>query len=187
MSRTRGVVLSVVLVWAAASCASTEMESTWRDPGSPTAMLDRVAVICLSRNEGMRRMAEDEVVKQIGTPRVVQSYRVLSGIDLRDRQSVKASLQRQGFDGVLVMRLAGVTDEISQVPVGSFDRYYGWAAYQPVVNTVVRVSTNLYSLPMDRLLWAGNSKTFDPSSPQKTVHEVSRAVSKELKKDRLII
>jgi hypothetical protein len=86
-----------------------------------------------------------------------------------------------------VMRVAGVSHEITAAPMATFDSYYNWVSYQPMVDTIVRVTSNLYSLRGNRLLWSGTSKTFDPGSAQKVVDDVSRAVGKELKKDRLVI
>ena len=41
-----------VLALATASCASTEMTSTWTDPSAKGASLSKVAVVCLTKDPG---------------------------------------------------------------------------------------------------------------------------------------
>jgi hypothetical protein len=193
-TRVRARAIGALLVGVAASwvgCSNTQIEQTWKDPAvKPT--LTKVAVVCLSREEGLRRMCEDETVQQMGTGTVLQSYVALGDVPLGDREAVKARLRSQGFDGVLMMRFAGASEQVNvgPAPVSTFDTYYPWAygmAYTPTVDTIVRMVANLYSLPLNRLVWSGSSKTFDPSSARTTVESVSRAVGRELKKNHLLI
>src|SRR5688572_16375112 len=99
---------ALVGVALGAGCASAEMKSTWADPGARGAELSKVAVLVMHKDEGIRRMAEDEAAKQIPMARVVPSYRVLANVDPEDTEAVKDEIKAQGFDGVLVMRLAGI-------------------------------------------------------------------------------
>src|SRR5436190_3336872 len=100
-----------------ASCASTEMTSSWTDPTARGAALSKVAVVCLTKDPGLRRMAEDTAASQLQGAQAIPSYQVLGDTDLRNRDSVKNMLATAGFDGVLIMRLAGVTERVT--PVGS--------------------------------------------------------------------
>jgi hypothetical protein len=179
----------------AASCASTQMTSTWLDPTAMTTPLHKVAVVCLAKDPGTRRMAETEAAKQIKGAVVVPSYQVIADADLHNREVVKTKLRDQGFDGALVMRLASVTEQVSTVggPYSTFDGYYDWAdatVYSPgylQTDVVVDVVSNLYSLPDNKLIWSGTSRTFDPSSTKDAVGDVSKAVAKEIQKDRLVL
>ena len=173
---------------ALCGCASTEITGTWTAPGAPGANLSRVAVICMTKEEGVRRMAENAAAAELGGAQAVPSYQVLGDTDLQDAQAVNEKLEAQGFQAVLVMRLAGVSENV--VPVAgpaTFVGYYGWAAprvYSPTylqTETVVHMVTNLYSLKEEgKLIWSGTSKTFDPASAQATAGGVARAVAKEL-------
>jgi hypothetical protein len=181
------------LAFAMSGCASTDMTSTWTDPAAKGASLSKVAVVCLTKDEGLRRMAEDTAASQLKGAQAVPSYQVLGDTDIKDREAVKAKLKEQGFQGVLLMRLAGVTEQISPVTYGTFDGYYGWAAgavYDPAylqTDTVVHVISNLYSLEEDKLIWSGVSQTFDPSSAKSLMTGVSKAVAKSIQKDRLVL
>ena len=190
----RSITMLSVLALAAASCA-TEMTSTWTDPGAKGASLSKVAVICVHKDPGLRRMAEDTVASKLTGAQAVPSYRILGDTDLRDKDAVKAKLKEQGFQGVLVMRVTKVSEQVTPVdgPYGTFDGYYGWAgsmAYDPAylqTDTVVHMVSNLYSLQDDKLIWSGVSQTFDPASAQSFMNDVSKAVAKSIQKDRLVL
>jgi hypothetical protein len=179
----------------AVGCASTQMTSTWLDPNATATPLRKVAVICLAKDPGTRRMAETEAAKQVKGTAAVPSYTVVADADLHNREAVKTKLRDQGFDGALVMRLAAVTEQVSTVggPYSTFDGYYDWAdatVYSPgylETDVVVDVVSNLYSLPDNKLIWSGTSRTFDPSSTKDAVSDVSKAVAKEIQKDRLVL
>jgi hypothetical protein len=177
----------------AASCASTDMNSTWTDPAAKGASLSKVAVICMTKDPGLRRMAEDSAASQLASAQAVPSYRVLGDMDLKDLEAVKTKLREEGFQGVLMMRLAGVTEQVNPAAWGTFDGYYGWAAgavYDPAylqTETIVHVISNLYSLQSDKLIWSGVSQTFDPSSAKSLMTGVSKAVAKSIQKDRLVL
>jgi hypothetical protein len=177
----------------AAGCASTNMTSTWTDPAAKGASLSKIAVVSLAKDPGLRRMAEDAAAAQLTGAQAVPSYQVLGDVDLKNQEAVRSALVSQGFQGVLVMRLAGVTEQINPATYGTFGGYYGWAAgdmYAPgyvQTDTVVHVVSNLYSLQDDKLIWSGVSQTFDPSSAKDVMQGVSKAVAKSIQKDRLVL
>jgi hypothetical protein len=183
------------LAIAAASCATTEMTSTWTDPTAKGAALSKVAVVCMTKDPGLRRMAEDTAASNLAGAQAVPSYQVLGDTDLKDREAVKNKLRTAGFNGVLIMRLAGITEQVTAVggPYGTFDGYYDWAGaavYAPgylETDTTVHVVSNLYSLDQNKLIWSGVSQTFDPASSKQFMTDVSKAVAKSLEKDRLIL
>ena len=178
----------------AMGCATTEMTSTWTDPSAKGAAMSRIAVIAMTKDPGLRRMAEDSAAAQLAGAQATPSYQVLGDADLKDREGVKAKLKAAGYNGVLVMRLAGVSEQVTAVgPYDTFDGYYdyaGGAVYAPgylETDTVVRVISNLYSLPDNKLVWSGTSKTFDPTSASQFMGDVSKAVAKSLQKDRVVL
>jgi hypothetical protein len=187
-----GAALAVALT--AFGCASTELTSTWTAPNAKGAALSRVAVICMTKDEGIRRMAEDAAAAELGGAQAVPGYQVLGDTDLHDARNVNEKLEAQGFQAVLVMRLAGVNEQVTTV-VGppTFVGYYGWAAptvYNPAylqTETIVHVVTNLYSLKEEgKLIWSGASKTFDPASVRDTVADVAHAVAKRLEDEHIL-
>jgi len=194
---TKALVMTAGLAIAAlaASCASTEMTSTWTDPAAKGAVMSKVAVVVMTKDPGLRRMAEDSAAAQLQSKGAqgIPSYQLLGETDLKDREGAKAKLRAAGVDGVLVMRLAGVTEQVNAVPYDTFDGYYGWAGstvYGPgylETDTIVHVVSNLYDVNQNKLVWSGTSKTFDPSSAKEFMGDVSKAVAKSLEKDHIIL
>jgi hypothetical protein len=189
-SLVAGALAAAMLV----GCASTEMTGTWTAPGAPGAALSRIAVIAMTQQEGLRRMAEDAAAAQLSGAQAVPSYQVLGDVDMHDAQAVNEKLEALGFQGVLVMRLTRVSENVVPVSAGpTFVGYYGWAApmaYSPTylqTETVVHMVTNLYSLKEEgKLIWSGASKTFDPASTQAVAADVAREVAKQLQKQHIV-
>jgi hypothetical protein len=184
------------LAMTAMGCASTEMTSTWTDPSAKGAALSKVAVVCLTKDPGLRRTAEDTAASHLAGAQAIPSYRVLGDTDLKNREAVKETLRAQGFEGVLVMRVTGVSEQVTAYdgPYGTFDGYYDWAGaavYAPgylETDTIVHVVSNLYELrDQNKLIWSGVSQTFDPSSAKSFMNDVSKAVAKSVEKDHLIL
>jgi hypothetical protein len=188
-----GLALAAVV----ASCATTEMTNTWTDPAAKGAALSKVAVICMTKDPGLRRQGEDSAAAQLQQQgaRAIASYQLLGDTDLKDREAVKTKLKAGGIDGVLVLRVTHVSEQVTAVdgPYGTFDGYYdgvGAEAFAPgylETDTVVHVVSNLFDLGKNKLIWSGTSKTFDPASASQFMTDLSKAVAKSLQKDRLII
>jgi len=196
-THTKTLLTAVGLTVAlAAGCATTEMTSTWTDPAAKGAPpLSKVAVLCMTKDPGLRRQAEDAATSQLQLKgaQAIASYQIIGDDELKDREAVKAKLQNAGVDGVLVMRMTGVTEQAMVAgPYATFDGYYdyGAAVYGPgyvQTDTIVHAVSNLYSLPQNKLIWSGTSKTFDPGSATQFMGDVSKEVAQTLQKNRLIL
>ena len=188
-----GVVLGLSAL--ATGCASTKMTDTWTAPSAKGAQLSKVAVICMVKDPGLRRMAETSAAANLAGAQAVPSYQVLGDTDMRDKDAVQQKLESQGFQAVLLMRMAGVDEQVdvAGAPFATFGDYYGYVGdriYNPgfvQTDTIVHVISTLYSLQDQKLIWSGTSQTFDPASAQSFMNDVSKAVAKSLQKDRVIL
>jgi len=189
--------ISVVLGLAAlaAGCASTQMTDTWTAPQAKGAEFSKVAVMAMAKDPGLRRMAETSAAQNLVGAQAVPAYQVLGDTDLKDKDAVEAKLKSQGFQAVLVMRLAGVDErvDLAAPAFATFGGYYGMAGpalYDPgfvQTDTIVHVISTLYSLQDEKLIWSGTSQSFDPASAQSFMNDVSKAVAKSLQKDRVVL
>jgi hypothetical protein len=174
------------------ACASTSLVSTWRDPAVSSIHFDKVLVVMPSRDPAQRHSAEDELVRQLAPGRATPSYTLFRENELGDREGLKQRAHEMGFDGLVVFRIAQVEKEATWVPGSYWGPYYaigGWPYWDPGyvrTDTVVYVETDVYSVGDDRLVWAARSKTYDPRSLRSLVDEVSKSVSKQMKKQGLI-
>jgi hypothetical protein len=191
MRPQRFALLSLVALLATA-CASTQLVSTWKDPGTSQVYFRNVIAVAPVKDPAMRRAMEDELAREIKNTHAVPSYTVLSEEELSDPEKLKEKVQALGFDGMVVFRIVSVDKEATWVPgtyAGPYWAFGGWPAYDygyVQTDTVVRVDTNVYSVPDNKLVWASASKTFNPGSAQKLVDSVAKAVAKEMKKEGLV-
>ena len=63
---------------------------------------------------------------------------------------------------------------------------YGWGGTDIRTDTLVGVQTLLYDLTADKLVWAGQSQTMNPSKVESFMRDLLKAVGNELQKDGLV-
>lgn len=191
MDAARRLLLIGCVAVAAAGCESTRITSAWQDPALHDVPFRKVLVVFQSPDAGLRHIVEDEMARDI--PDSVPAYRVLRDQDLRDIPKVKAEVRAQGFDSSVIMRVVGVEHQPTYVPgqviaVPGFYRGfwgywgYGWTTvYEPGYlrnDRIVKMATNVYAVRSDKLVWASESETFNPSSLRTAVAEVVHATAK---------
>ncbi|MGH9463987.1 MAG: hypothetical protein ACRD1X_22530, partial [Vicinamibacteria bacterium] len=111
-------------------------------------------------------------------------------------------LRDANIDGAVVMQVVSSEKELTYSSgsswygapyYGSFYGYwgYGWGmAYDPGylrTDTIVMVETLIYSVTEDKLLWAGRSKTTNPSNLRDFIQELSDGAVKEMEKAGFIV
>lgn len=179
------------LIAALAGCATTQITSAWHDEDLARVPFRKVLVAFQHPDRGLREAAERRMAADI--PNAVPAHAILSHEEVRDIEKVKARVREQGFDSAVVMRLEAVDRSVSYVPgrvyavpawYHGFYGYwgYGWrAVYDPGyyrTDRVVHMTTNVYSIPEDKLVWSSQSETFNPASLPQAAQEVLRVTSR---------
>jgi hypothetical protein len=204
--RPAALAVLVLAGLGALACATTTFQSTWRAPD--VGRLDfrgkKVLAVFVSRNESVRRRAEDALAREISARGAegVPSYTLLSQDEVKDMDRARKKIEAQGFVGSVAMRVTGRNEELSYSPgvsvwVGPHYRrfwggWWGWGwghVWEPgfvQANDVVHVETLVYSFTRDELVWAGNSRTTNPNRVEGLVSELAAAVSKQMAKDGLV-
>ena len=196
----------VALVVTLIACSTTTFESTWRAPDARPVTLTgkKVVGLFMSKSPAKRRVAEDAMAREI-TARGAQgvpAYTVLSDDEIKDQERVRAKLDSLGFSGVVVMRVVGRETQYNYQPDTVWVRphyrafwggYWRWgwgSVYEPgylTVDKIVRVETVVYSLEQDKLIWAGVSRTVDPTRLDDFIGELAKAVSDRMRKDGILV
>jgi hypothetical protein len=195
----------IALALAPLACSTTTFDSTWRAPEAQPLRLQgqKVVGVFLSKSPVIRRKAEDAMAQEISArgAQGVPAYTVLSDEEVKDQEAAKAKLESLGFGGAVVMRVVGKETQYSYEPGVVWARPYyrhfwggywrwGWGVvYEPgylSVDKVVKVETLVYSLVQDQLVWAGVSRTVDPSHIDDFIAELAKAVSEQLEKEGLL-
>jgi hypothetical protein len=190
------------------ACASSAFVSSWQAPDAKQLMVEgsKVAAIVMMRDEVSRRVAEDALVRELNAhgARGVPLYSVLPDANPDNEAEVRAALERDGFDGAVVMRPESREETVS-APVPYTGPVYGgfWGGYygfgwrsawdfgprrlaEVRTYTVVTVETLVYSLEQNKLVWGGKSTTTSPSSVERLIEETASKVAKELERRGLI-
>lgn len=201
----RQVAMLFAVAALACSCATTEFQSTWRNPAAQPLQLRgrKVVAVFVSRDPVLRRRAEDAMAREISARGAegVPSYTFLSDREVGNRDAARAKAQELGFAAATVMRVVGSQTVYTHVPAPIWagppyrrfwGGYWGWgwgAVWAPgylSVDRIVKVETLIYSLDDDDLIWAGVSRTFDPGRIESFISELAVAVSERLAEERLI-
>jgi len=196
-------VLAIVVLMA--GCASTTLQSQWRDPGYAGGPFKKVFVIGLSaRDVSARRIFEDAMVARLTAAGVqaVPEWQHLPGDGPLPEGSVSAAVEGTGADAVLIARLVGIDTRISVSPAavpgpglgygyGWYGPYAGWysgwyAAPMVTQYDVVIVETSLFDTKTKRLVWSATSQTVDPASVQKEAPAFADTIIGALQKAGLV-
>jgi len=170
---------------------STKIEKTWTDPSFTPATVQsykKILVMGLLKDESTRRIAEDKMVAAFKNVTAVQSYSYLQPADTI-RSEVEDKLKKDGFDGVVIMRLADVDKSVSYVPGTGYGGWYGYRYSSPGYyqeDKTFYVETNFYSLPETKLLWSGTTSSVNPSKLDRTIDDVINTLKGQLQKQKLI-
>jgi hypothetical protein len=196
------IVTAVVIV--ATACATTSFQSTWKAPDAKPVVLSgqKVVAFVLTKNAAARRSAEDALAREIsaGGAQGIASYTLIPDAGATDEAKAKAQVEAAGAEGVVVMRPVDSSKEVVATSTYSGPMYgpywggyygYGWGgAYGGGVdvrtNTIITVETLVYSIPQNKLIWAGQSNTTNPSKVDAFVKELATAARREMKKAGLL-
>jgi hypothetical protein len=207
MQRISGRFAAIVAALAVLplACSTTTFENTWRAPEARPLQLPgkKVAAVFVSTDAALRRSAEDAMAAEI-TARGAQgvpSYTLVADADVRDEAQARSKFQSAGVSGAVVMRVVGQQTQYTYEP-GAFwggphyhsfwGGYWGWgwgSVWAPGylrADQIVRVETLVYSFDQDMLVWAGVSRTMDPSQVQGLVGDLAKAVTDRMVKDGLL-
>jgi hypothetical protein len=141
-----------------------------------------VLVVAPGKDAVSQRVAEDKIVAALKQGVGVASYTYLKPTDT-DQKTVETQLIKDGFDGVIMMRLKDVEKSTSYTPGTSYGGWYGYRNYSPGYyseDKTFQVETNFYSLPAAKLLWSGTTSSLNPTSLDKTMDQIISTIKYEL-------
>ena len=206
MSR-RAVTKAVLAATAAvtlAACATTSLQSTWKDPTAAPLNLKgkKVVALVVTDEEALRYAAEDEAAREItahggvGVP----AYTLLPQAQIRNKERARAIFEKEGIEAVVVVRPVAKEKELS----GSFSSNPGYSSFWGPgfwgggwgggwggdgylrTDTILIVETLVYSLQQNKLVWASQSQTMNPTQVGSFMRELSKTLGTEMEKQGLL-
>jgi hypothetical protein len=192
---------------ALAGCvSSTKLVTSWSEPDYTGEPFQRVLVVAHISDELQRRSYEQHFVQQISNERItgIAGHSLMPNTgDFDEESELRAAVRESGADAVLLAKLVGVEQKERYVPprmdyvpsygygYGFYD-YYGMSyrsVYRPgytTVDTVVRLETTVFATDTEKMVWAGATESFNPSSAQKVITENADLIIASMKKARLL-
>jgi hypothetical protein len=196
-------VLLTIAATVSVSSDGPKFTSVWAAPDAAgvTFVGKNVAALVMSGDDNLRISAEEQLVREL-TARGVQgiaTYRMIPREETQSADRARPWFERARVDGVVALRPVSVDKQVTYAPsVWSTTSYstlwgyygYGWTGfYSPGgtrEDTTLVIETLVYSLPLDKLLWAGVSTTTNPKEAQAFVSQLAAQAIKEMKKQRLV-
>ncbi len=187
-------------------CSSTKLVDSWSDPGQAKKPVKKILVLAVMHNDTQRRMYESGFAKRISKDDVigVAGYTIMPNKeDYDDEKEIKAAVQQTGVDAALIARLVAIDKETTYVPPsvsyqpsfgyhrGLYD-YYGSSyrtMYTPgytTTDTIVRLETTVFSTETEKMIWAGSTRSFNPSSAKSLINKNADLIVADMKKAGLM-
>ena len=207
MLRSTRSALVVTAAAVAAACASTSFVSSWRNPAAEPGSFkgQKVVALVMSKEQGVRFGAEDALARELTARGIVgiAAYSLIPKELVQDKEKAKEFLEKANVVGVVAMRVVGKDQQVTQSAGGMYwggpayatfwgGGYYGYGwggVYSPgyiQTDTIVTVEILVYSLKQDKLVWAGQSETTNPSKVGPFIQELTAKAAAEMKKQGLI-
>ncbi len=195
--------LCFMAVLFAASCSSTKITSSWREPDKMVNInnLNKILVVALLKDETNSRKAEDQMAGYLDGKGVVSYNYFKSKFDKTNEEAIHKKIKADGFEGAITMRLVDMEQEKIYTPSNakeypfyyrSFSGYYhrSFNYYSnPGYYTTTKIYTvevNVYSIKEDKIIWTGLTETTDPEGVKKMTEEIAEVVYKRMKKEGFV-
>ena len=186
------VLLSLSLIGLMTSCApTTQLQKSWSDPSlAPGSVkpFNKILVIAALKDDASKRVAEDKIVASIKNSVGVQAYKYVQPTDT-DQKMLEDKMKKDGFDGLILMRLKEVEKSTSYTPGTGYGGWYGYRYSSPGYyseDKTYYVETTIYSLAESKLLWSGTTSSLNPTKFEQTMDGIIYAVKTDLQKRGLI-
>lgn len=186
-------------------CASSSLVERWYDPSFKASPLNRMLVIAVRKDAAKRRIWEDAFAGELAKHGVTatSSYGLFPDAP-PDTNQVMATVQANGFDGILViLKLPTETNPhyvkgyASMEPEGAYSgpywqRYWntylvikhpGYVDSQKVAFRAIDVTTTGNG---GRMIWSAKSRTSDPDSVKDLQRGIAGLVVSELGSQNII-
>ena len=208
----RTLLAAASLALLLAGCATTTFTSIWKAPDAKPLQFqagDKVVAMVIAKSTSLRRSGEANLADELDKRGLkgIPAYALLSDDEIKDEAKAKAAIEASGAVAAIVLRPQGQEQKVSSTPATYYGSSYygapyyggfwgggyyghGWGGvYDPGTirtDTYVSIETVIYDLRQNKLVWAGQTKTMNPSDVESFVGELADAVSRELRASGMV-
>jgi hypothetical protein len=203
MIRRWAAIAAVLMLPVGVAADKPEFTSTWSAPGASAVSFagKKVAALVISSDQNLRVSGEEALVGELNKRGVqgVATYRMAPAEELTSPDRARPWFERAAIEGVVALRPVSSDKEVTYSPsmwtTTSYSTLwgyygYGWTSvYSPGssrTDRIVVVEALVYSLPLDKLLWAGASTTTNPQNVQTFVKDLVGEAVKQMRKQKLV-
>jgi len=160
-----------------AGCASTSLQSAWYDTSYSGGPFRKILVVGVGASLAERRVFEDIFAQQLNAAGTqgIPGYQFLPDDARQNEPGWNQGVASSGCDGLLLVRVLGVDTKTqvmtTMVPGPIYFGPYGrpWGPQMVAVPEVTQydvanVETNLFDVKTKRVVWAGTTQTFNPTT-----------------------
>ncbi|MDB5118415.1 MAG: hypothetical protein JWQ79_3907 [Mucilaginibacter sp.] len=202
----------LVIITILCSCGTTTMiTSSWRKPNATANNYRNIFVAALTKNIAAKQSVEDGIQTQLQQSGITVEKSIdvfppdFSNQTGQKKELVLGKIQSTNADGILTITLLKKTNESYYVPGGGYWNpglrygYYNnfWSYYNnwyPSIyapgyydeHEVYYLETNLYNAHTEQLIWAAQSKTYDPVNINSFLKGYLQSIYDQMVKDGLI-
>lgn len=195
------LILGLAFLTLAGCKTSSSTFTSLKALDAPQSKYEKVLVVAISENGPVRRYYEDHLATHIRHhgAEAMPSLDVISVEEKVSKETFQKYFSDMGFDAVVVTRLMEVKNlpdyepnDPGAVPVNYYNYYsYYDQAYQRehapgnfVNGAIIRLETNVYDVASGgKLVWTGQSKSYQHGKQEQTLNEVGKLIAAELKKE----
>ena len=202
MTRRLTTTLAGIAVATAILSAAPKFTSVWKSPEAASESFagKKLAALVMTGDDSLRVAGEESLVRELTARglQAVATYRIAPKEELQSAERAKGWFEKANVQGVVVMRPVSKEKSTTYNPGTWMNPYYGtlWGYYgygwgslyipgSYSQDTIVVVETTIYSVPKDKLLWAGVSETKNPKDLRRFVEDLVKESVKELHKQGL--
>ena len=202
--------LGALLFCAGCGGAGTQFSATWTSPDYAQMQdVDEVLVVAVTETEVRRRIFEDSLVSKLQNEGIsaYPSNQFHESVDQMDEEEVEALIKERGIEAVIVTRVINIDRKDVVVPPSTtvsgypsygspyYNSWYGYYSHGYAVThdpgytyeeLTVSLETNLYDSANGKLIWSGQSDSFNPSSTQDVIGPTTEIIVDELVYQKLL-
>jgi hypothetical protein len=200
---TLAITLSLGVALAAAS--DPKFTSTWKAPEAAGVSFagKKVAALVMTSDQNLRVSGEEALARVLAARglQTVATYRMAPAEELATPERARPWFERAAVDGIVILRPVSKDTQVTYSPTmwvtSSYSTLWGYYGYygsstaiytegSKKTDTTIVVETLVYSVPMDKLLWAGISTATNPKEAQAFIKQLVDEAVKEMRKQGLV-
>ena len=204
--RAGSLIFVAITMLLLVSCSSTSLMTEWHDKTYQGGQLNRFIVIGVINNSLYRRAYEDAIVEKFEANGLsaVASYTLMDDlINYDDQEKLERAVAKVSANGVVIAKVVEFDESEQYIPpsydmmpsmgmgVGYYNSYHAAmsVSYRPGYvqkSTTIRVASEVFTTNPEKMIWAAETESFNPSSYQSVINKLADITLTSLKKEGFV-